>query len=70
MAQGGLTIVPRKIFFYPHGPVYLLGHKVGVNGAEKIDREEFEIQRGRPFEGHELSDTHPRGYDLYYLDEG
>ncbi|OGJ18539.1 hypothetical protein A3K73_04995 [Candidatus Pacearchaeota archaeon RBG_13_36_9] len=63
-AQESFTLAPRKVFFTYEGVSYLLGHKIAYNEIEKISREEFEKQRGEPYTGGMLSDTHP--WDCMY----
>jgi hypothetical protein len=65
LAQEHFSLAPDKLYFRHHGDSYLLGHKINYNSIEKLDKKEFESQRGEPYTGSSLQNTHPRGNDIY-----
>lgn len=68
-AQESFNLSPHKVFFKHRGFSYILGHRVSYNAIEKLSKEEFEKQRGNPYTGWFLSDTHPQGGFIYQEDE-
>lgn len=70
LAQRHFSLAPDKLYFKYQGPSYLLGHKINYGSIEKLSKEKFEEQRGEPYTGTALQETHPRGDDIYQDWEG